>query len=187
MNPPQVYTCSPSWTPLPPPSPYHPSGSFQCTSPKDSLSCIEPGLAILVFYSTISFPFQQTPESFIYTHSLQCISSHFLLNSLQSGFCTGIALFKIPGNLQITELTCSLWSYLQFFPRSTYKQRARKLIALSSSNTSLAPRTAYAPRLPPAFLFLFSFSPSRPRQHGVLQHSVVALSFRVYTHLTSLS
>ena len=24
-NPPQVYTCSPSWTPLPPPSPYHPS------------------------------------------------------------------------------------------------------------------------------------------------------------------
>ena len=29
MNPPQVYTCSPSWTLLPPPSPYHPSGSFQ--------------------------------------------------------------------------------------------------------------------------------------------------------------
>ena len=32
MNPPQVYTCSPSWTLLPPPSPYHPSGSSQCTS-----------------------------------------------------------------------------------------------------------------------------------------------------------
>ena len=28
---PWVYTCSPSWTPLPPPSPYHPSGSSQCT------------------------------------------------------------------------------------------------------------------------------------------------------------
>ena len=27
MNPPWVYTCSPSWTPLPSPSPYHPSGS----------------------------------------------------------------------------------------------------------------------------------------------------------------
>ena len=26
MNPPQMYTCSQSWTPLPPPSPYHPSG-----------------------------------------------------------------------------------------------------------------------------------------------------------------
>jgi len=34
MNPPRAYTCSPSWTPLPPPSPYHPSGSSQCTSPK---------------------------------------------------------------------------------------------------------------------------------------------------------
>ena len=31
MNLPQAYTCSPSWTLLPPPSPYHPSGSSQCT------------------------------------------------------------------------------------------------------------------------------------------------------------
>ena len=28
MNPPQEYMCSPSWTLLPPPSPYHPSGSY---------------------------------------------------------------------------------------------------------------------------------------------------------------
>ena len=28
MNLPQVYTCSPSWTPLPLPSPYHPSKLF---------------------------------------------------------------------------------------------------------------------------------------------------------------
>ena len=34
MNPPQVYLCSPSWNLLPPPSPYPPSESFQCTSPK---------------------------------------------------------------------------------------------------------------------------------------------------------
>ena len=34
MNSPQVYMCSPFWTLLPPPSPYHPSGSSQCTSPK---------------------------------------------------------------------------------------------------------------------------------------------------------
>ena len=34
MNPPQVYTCSPSWTLLTPPSPYHPSESSQGTSPK---------------------------------------------------------------------------------------------------------------------------------------------------------
>ena len=34
MNPPQVYMCSPSWTLLRPPSPYHSSGSSQCTSPR---------------------------------------------------------------------------------------------------------------------------------------------------------
>ena len=45
MNPSQVYMCSPSWTLLPSPSPYHPSGSSQCTSPKHPVSCIEPGLA----------------------------------------------------------------------------------------------------------------------------------------------
>ena len=45
MNPPQAYTCSPSWTLLPPPSPRHPSGSFQCTSPKHPVLCMEPELA----------------------------------------------------------------------------------------------------------------------------------------------
>ena len=45
MNLPQVYMCSPSWTLLTPPSPFHPSGSSQCTSPKHPVSCIEPGLA----------------------------------------------------------------------------------------------------------------------------------------------
>ena len=33
--------CSPSWTLLPPPSPHHPSGSSQCTSPKNPVSRIE--------------------------------------------------------------------------------------------------------------------------------------------------
>ena len=53
MNPPQVYMCSPSWTLLLPPSPYHPSGSSQCTSPKHPVLCIEPGLATwfdLIFF-----------------------------------------------------------------------------------------------------------------------------------------
>ena len=53
MNPPQVYMCSPSWTPLPTPSPYHPSGSSQCTSPENPVSCIEPGLAIHFTYDII--------------------------------------------------------------------------------------------------------------------------------------
>ena len=53
MNLPQVYMCSPSWTLLPPPSPYHPSGSSQCTSPKHPVSCIEPGLATHFIYDII--------------------------------------------------------------------------------------------------------------------------------------
>ena len=59
MNPPRVYTCSQPWTPLQPPSPYHPSGSSQCTSPKHPVSCIKPGLAIHFLYDIIhvSMPF----------------------------------------------------------------------------------------------------------------------------------
>ena len=60
MNLPQVYTCSQSWTPLPPPSPYHPSGSSQCTSPKLPVSCIERGLAIRFLYDIhVLMPFSQ--------------------------------------------------------------------------------------------------------------------------------
>ena len=57
MNPPQVYTCSPSWTLLPPPSPYHSSGSSQCTNPKHPVSCIEPGLVTHFIYDIPSLIF----------------------------------------------------------------------------------------------------------------------------------
>ena len=40
-------------SPLPPPSPYHPSGSSQCSSPKHPVSCIEPGLVISLLYDII--------------------------------------------------------------------------------------------------------------------------------------
>ena len=46
--------CSPSWTLLPLPSPYHPSGSSQCTSPKHPASCIEPGLASRFIHDILS-------------------------------------------------------------------------------------------------------------------------------------
>ena len=61
MHPPQVYTCSPSWAPFPHPSPYHPSGSSQCTSSKHPVSFIEPGLATHFIYDIIhvSMPFSQ--------------------------------------------------------------------------------------------------------------------------------
>ena len=61
MNLTQVYMCSPSGTLLPLPSPYHPSGSSQCTSPKHPVSSIEPGLATRFIYDIIhvSMPFSQ--------------------------------------------------------------------------------------------------------------------------------
>ena len=87
MNPPQVHTCSPSWTLLPPPSPYHPSGSSQCTSPKHPVSCIEPGLATHFIHDIIhvSMPPSQTiPPSPSYYHtSIYC-----------AHFSTKTALFK---------------------------------------------------------------------------------------------
>ena len=46
-----------TWVPHPesppPPSPSHPSGSSQCTSPEHPVSCIEPGPAIYFTYGNI--------------------------------------------------------------------------------------------------------------------------------------
>ena len=77
MNPPQVYMCSPSWTLLPPPSPYHPSGSSQCTSSKHPVSCIESGLATRFIHDIIhiSMPFSQIfPPSPSPTESIRLFS-----------------------------------------------------------------------------------------------------------------
>ena len=61
MNLPWVYMSSQSWTPLPPPCPYHSSGSSQCNSPKHPVTWIEPGLAIHFIHDIthISMPFSQ--------------------------------------------------------------------------------------------------------------------------------
>ena len=61
MHPPQVYMCSPPWISLPPPSPYHASGSSQCTSPRLPVSCIKPGLETHFLYDIIHvlMPFSQ--------------------------------------------------------------------------------------------------------------------------------
>ena len=42
MNQPWIYMCSPSRSPLPPPSPSNPSGSSQCTSPEHLSHAKEP-------------------------------------------------------------------------------------------------------------------------------------------------
>ena len=99
MNPPWVYTCSPYWTPLPPPSLYHPSGSSQCTSPKHPVSCMEPGLVVCFTYDTIhvSMPFSQIiPHSPSSTESKRLFyTSVSLLLSCIQGYCYHLSKFHI--------------------------------------------------------------------------------------------
>ena len=99
MNPPQVYTCSPSWTPLPPLSPYHPSQSSQCTSPKHPVSCIKSGLVIRFIYVIIhvSMPFFQIiPPSSSPTESRRVFyTSVSLLLSCIQGYRYHLSKFHI--------------------------------------------------------------------------------------------
>ena len=123
MNPPQVYTCFPSWTPLPPPSPYHPSGSSQCTSPKHPVSDIEPGLVIHFTYDIIhvSMPFSQIiPSSFsprvqdcsIHLSLFCCLTYRVIitifLNSIYMCWYTVLVFFILT--------YCTLYNRLQFHP-----------------------------------------------------------------------
>ena len=99
MNPPQIYMCSPSWTLLPSPSPYHPSGSSQCTSPKHPVSCIEPGQATWFIHHIIhvSMSFSQIfPPSPSPTESIRLfyISMSLLLSRIQ-GYCYHLSKFHI--------------------------------------------------------------------------------------------
>ena len=84
---------------LPPPSPYHPSGSSQCTSPKHPVSCIEPGLATRSIYDIIriSMPFSQSiPPSSSPTDSKRLFyTSVSLLPSRIQGYCYHLSKFHI--------------------------------------------------------------------------------------------
>ena len=99
MNPPQVYLCSPSWTLPPPPSPYPPSGSSQCTSPKHPVSCIEPGLVTRFIHDIIhvSMPFSQIiPPSPSPSEPIRLIyTSVSLLLSRTQGYCYHLSKFHI--------------------------------------------------------------------------------------------
>ena len=95
---------------LPPPSPYHPSGSSQCTSPKHPVSCFEPGLVIHFTYDNIhvSMPFSQIippspspteSKSLFFTSMsllLSCIQGyHYHLSKFHiyvSVYCIGVFL-----------------------------------------------------------------------------------------------
>ena len=84
---------------LPRPSPSHPSGSSQCTSPKHPVSCIEPGLVIHFIYDIIhvSMPFSQIiPPSPSPTESKRLFyTSVSLLLSLIQGYRCHLSKFHI--------------------------------------------------------------------------------------------
>ena len=85
----------------PPPSPYHPSGSSQCTSPKHPVSCIEPGLATRFIHDIlhVSMPFNQIfpPSPFPSpTESIRLFyTSVSLLLSRAPGYCYHLSKFHI--------------------------------------------------------------------------------------------
>ena len=81
------------------PSPYHPSGSSQCTSRKHPVSCIEPGLVSHFIYDIIhvSMPFSQIiPPSPSPTESKRLFytSVSLLLSHIQ-GYCYHLSKFHI--------------------------------------------------------------------------------------------
>ena len=77
----------PILNPLPPPSPYHTSGSSQCISPKLPVSCIEPELEIRFLYDIIhvAMPFSQIipPPSPTESKRLFYTSMSLLLSHIQ--------------------------------------------------------------------------------------------------------
>ena len=112
MNQPWIYMCSPSRSPLPPPSPSHPSGSFQCTSPA-LVSCIQPGLVICFTLDSILVPMlfsQNIPSSPSPTES-------------KSLFCTSVSLF----------LFC-IQGYCSIFLNSIYMHYYTELVFIFTFN-----------------------------------------------------
>ena len=86
----------PILNPLQPPSPYHPSGSSQCTTPKHPVSCIEPGLAIRFLSDIIhvSMPLSQIIPPHTESKRLFYTSVSFLLSCIQ-GYCYHLSKFHI--------------------------------------------------------------------------------------------
>jgi len=86
----------PILNPLQPPSPYHPSGSSQCTTPKHPVSCIEPGLAIRFLYDIIhvSMPLSQIIPPHTESKRLFYTSVFLLLSRIQ-GYRYHLSKFHI--------------------------------------------------------------------------------------------
>ena len=94
--------CSPSWTSSHLPSPSHPSGSTQCTSPEHPATCIEPGLVICFTYGNIHV-------SMLFSIFLKKIFIYLTAPSLN--VCLFVFRLWPTGSLVVAWelLICSLW------------------------------------------------------------------------------
>ena len=124
MNQPWVYMCSPSWAPLPPPSPSHPSGSSQCTSPEhlshaSNLDWWSVSHMIIYMFQCYSFksshprPLPQSPIVCSLRLCLFCCLTYrviitIFLNSIYMPWYTVLVFFFLT--------YCALYNGLQFHP-----------------------------------------------------------------------
>ena len=115
----------PNLKPLPPPSPYHLTGSSQCTSPKHPVSCTEPRLEIRFLYDIIhvSTPFSQIiPPTPSPTESKRLFytSVSLLLSRIQS-YCYHLSKFRIYALVLRSRL-----SRVQGYPQDGRCRRMKK-------------------------------------------------------------
>ena len=114
---------SPILNPLPPPSPSHPSGSSQCTSPEYHVSQIEPGLAIYFTYGNIHvsvagrFLTWANREVPVFVFLFSFVSRYFLISFLISSlvlWCSRVCclISKYLWTFQLSLLLISSFSPL---------------------------------------------------------------------------
>ena len=124
MNQPWACMCPPFWTPLPPPSPSHPSGSSQCSGFECPVSC--PGLGLVIYFTYGSIPVstlfsQIIPPSPFPTESKVC-SLHLCLfccvvyRVIVTIFLSSIYMFQYTVLVFFFLTYFTLYNGLQFHP-----------------------------------------------------------------------
>ena len=115
---PWVYMCTPSWTPLQPPSPSHPSGLSQYTCFECPVSCIELWLVIYFTYGNmyVSILFSQIiPPSPFPTESKRLFfTSVSLLLSRIQGYHYHLSKFHIYASILYIYVSIPYW-YFSFW------------------------------------------------------------------------
>ena len=132
MNLPQVYMCSPSWTLLPPPSPFHPSGSSILHF---KVIVINHLIELKLFYT------------FLWSHSLSFLPrwnlrSEFGLYYLHDIFYNTSTYIYMLSSFSHVWLFATLWTVACQSPLSVgfFQARILEWVVVSSSRVSSRPR-----------------------------------------------